>query len=158
MIPLEAEKGLGVQEYKKFGDDAVTAKEYLSKIFYLDKEIEAKIKLADELRSTALKATTMSPDGVHTSTISDPTSDLGIKLDQYSEEINHRVEELVDLKRLVSKQIDQLDKWTHRMVLRERYIHLKKWEEIAVEQNYSYRQTTRLHGEALIEFDKIFEV
>ena len=38
---------------------------------------------------------------------------------------------------------------TARMLLRYRYMDGLKWEEVCVRMNYSWRQTHRLHGEAL---------
>ena len=38
-----------------------------------------------------------------------------------------------------------------RTLLRYRYIECKKWEEICVHMNYSWRQVHRLHAAALIE-------
>lgn len=49
----------------------------------------------------------------------------------------------------IEKAIDGLDT-TARTLMRHRYIDGRKWEEICVLMNYSWRQVHRLHAAALI--------
>ena len=79
-----------------------------------------------------------------------------IKLLKYTDETNNYVDELVDLRIQIADEIMELRNDNYRVVLSERYIQGKKFEEIAVEQNYAYRHITRLHGEALKEFEKLY--
>lgn len=46
---------------------------------------------------------------------------------------------------------------TYNEVLHRRYIEGQTFELIAVEMHYSWRHTIRLHGEALLEVEKIIE-
>lgn len=39
-------------------------------------------------------------------------------------------------------------------ILHRRYIEGKRWEEIAVEMHYTYRNVTYLHGKALLQVSK----
>lgn len=48
----------------------------------------------------------------------------------------------------IEQAIESLDP-TARLLLRCRYLEGLKWEEVCVRLNYSWRQTHRLHGEAL---------
>jgi DNA-directed RNA polymerase specialized sigma24 family protein len=48
----------------------------------------------------------------------------------------------------IEKAIEPLEP-TARMLLRYRYLDGLKWEEVCCRLNYSWRQTHRLHGEAL---------
>ena len=41
-------------------------------------------------------------------------------------------------------------------VLKYRYLEHLQWEEIAVKMNYSYRGVTKIHGKALLTFEKVF--
>lgn len=45
--------------------------------------------------------------------------------------------------------ISSLDDFQMRLIMEDRYLALKKWEEIAVDRHYSYRYVIMLHGEAL---------
>lgn len=74
----------------------------------------------------------------------------------YNDEVNKYLDELVMLKIQIAGEIMGLDKYTHQMVLRERYVRLKKWEDIAEEQCYDERWLFRLHNDALEEFKKAY--
>ncbi|HJB78231.1 MAG TPA: DUF1492 domain-containing protein [Candidatus Nosocomiicoccus stercorigallinarum] len=80
--------------------------------------------------------------------------DKYMKFIEVSEDINEQVDKIFDLRLRVSNEIDRLEKPEHRIILRMRYINLKTFEEIAVKMNYDIRQVTRLHGNALQEFEK----
>ena len=135
----------------------MTAKKYLLQIYNLDKEINSKQSERDEIMSTLLKAVDTSAEPLfNTGTVSDPTGNTVMKLMEYNDRTNERIDRLVDLKIQISGEIDQLENGNHRMVLRERYINNKKWEEIAVEQNYAIRYIYKLHGFALNEFEEVF--
>lgn len=56
----------------------------------------------------------------------------------------------------IEKAIDALDPMA-RMLLRYRYISGLSWEEVCVKMNYSWRQTHRLHGEALNKLRELEE-
>ena len=50
----------------------------------------------------------------------------------------------------VERCINELECDRERKVLFLRYVRLKKWEEICVEVGYSWKQTHRIHGRALV--------
>lgn len=134
----------------------MTPREYFQQIFKLDKEINSIINERDELMSTLTKATRITHDPIYTNQVSSPTENTVIKLIEYNDITNKYIDELVDLKIQISKEIMQLENKNHRLILRERYICSKKWELIAVEQNYDLSWVTRLHGRALQEFEEVF--
>ena len=54
------------------------------------------------------------------------------------------------LKIEIKGHIDTLANPVHRLIMAERYVNLKSWEQIAVDCSYSYKYlTNRLHSEAL---------
>jgi DNA-directed RNA polymerase specialized sigma24 family protein len=59
------------------------------------------------------------------------------------------IDDLVDLGREIKEIISQVDDEILRELLMHRYIEGKKFEEIAVGMNYSWRQIHRLHTRAL---------
>ena len=66
------------------------------------------------------------------------------------QEINETIMEARDIKAEIEKVIDEVDNGVYRTLLRLRYIHLKKWEWIAVEMNYDYYHVRKyLHTKAL---------
>jgi DNA-directed RNA polymerase specialized sigma subunit len=56
-----------------------------------------------------------------------------------------RITELIK----IEKAIDNVQDAVCRRVLRLRYIDGKQWEEVAVQMNYSWAQTHRIHSDAL---------
>ena len=53
--------------------------------------------------------------------------------------------------------IDKLENPRYIQVLYKRYLQNKRWENIAVELDRDLRQIYRMHGEALVELQKICE-
>lgn len=60
--------------------------------------------------------------------------------------------ERVQLQSEIVEKIEALEDEAERAVLDYRYIRGLQWEEIAVKMNYSYRNITRIHGRALLNF------
>lgn len=131
----------------------MTAKEYLSQVRFVDRLVDSKLEQLTRLKESATKAT---------STISDmPRSDSSdlqsmettiIKLIDMEREINADIDRLVDLKRATTIAIAALKNMEQRLVLEQRYLCYKSWEQIAADMCYSVRHVTRLHGEALKNF------
>lgn len=51
----------------------------------------------------------------------------------------------------------QLEDGRFRAVLTERYLNNKRWEQIAVDMNYTYRNVIKIHGKALQQFEIQFK-
>lgn len=134
----------------------MTPKQYFDQIFKLDDEIESKRNERKAVRDTVLGATTWEEAPAFSNQFNSTTENMVLKLDDYSDEINRLIDELVDLKMQLSTEIDQLEDRRYRIVLRERYIRCKSWAEIAIEQSYDKRYIYELHGYALSEFEKEF--
>lgn len=116
------------------------AKEYLEQVRNMSKRVDSKLRERERMLSRV--------EGVEL------TDELELKLRKYDEEVNDYVDELLGLQVKIADEIMQLDKYTHQMVLRERYLHNKKWEEIADEQHYDISYLHKLHRQALGELEK----
>ena len=130
------------------------AKYLLQKIAFLDAEINSLIREHESVKSTLLKATDYSNEPVAT-TKRNTSEDKLIKLADKSSEIDSKVDELVDFKITMGDYISQLEDERHRVILRERYINGLSFREIAKIVGYTERHLHRIHGEALVEFQKI---
>ena len=124
-------------------------KEYLNQIRYIDQEINAHLEEKKRLRQAIELKTTSYNDNKVQETNSSSYDDKYIKYVDMADVINNKIDDLVDLKMKVSSEIDKLDKAEHRLLLRQRYINLKSFEEIAVFMCYDIRQIHRIHGNAL---------
>lgn len=134
----------------------MTAKSYLNQIRIIDQDIQSRIEEKQRLYATLIGSPSITHDVVQSSK-TDAYDERYMKIIEAGEEIDKRIDKLVDKKIEASRKIDELGKEnnTSMVILRERYINLKTWEQIACQMNYSIRHINRLHGEALDQFDKV---
>ena len=129
----------------------MTAKEYLSRGLGLDKEIEALLeakRLAYDRCTSATAQTDRIPGGTITNNVLDSYT-------EFSDEIDRQVKELNQIKTDISRTIHQVPNQKLRRVLIDRYLNLKKFEQIALDTPVDYRWLMRLHKRALMEVDKL---
>lgn len=80
-------------------------------------------------------------------------SDYIVGLSEVESKLIKLKAERFQLQREIVEKIEALEDETERAVLDYRYIRGLQWEEIAVKMNYSYRNVTRIHGRALLNFN-----
>jgi len=71
------------------------------------------------------------------------------KIMELESEIDTEIDEYIKVKTEVKSAVSMVKNGTYREVLDRRYIRGQKFEEIAVEMNYTYRNVCYLHGKAL---------
>lgn len=136
----------------------MNAKEYLGQV----KMIEARIK---NLRrdKEGVKAMLYSLGGagggerVQSSRNNDKFGTLYGRIDEMEREIDAQITDFVLFKLKVSKEINELQNDKYMTVLNCRYIHFMSWEKIAEDAfdvQYSVRYILKVHGLALLEFQK----
>lgn len=129
----------------------MTVKSWLNRAKRLDEEIDT---LMDLKRTTSERLTTIvqnyNSDGSQSS--KDPH-----KFDRLAEidgEIDRKIQELTNVRQEIFDTISKVEDSRYRQILLGRYIAHWTWERIAVSINYSYKQTIRLHGYALIAVEQ----
>ena len=98
----------------------------------------------------------MNEDKVQTSQGNDILGNSVAKIIDLENEINKAIDAYVNKKEQIISQIDSIQDIMEYQVLFSRYIEFKTFEQIAVDNNYSVRQILRIHGNALVEFEKKF--
>lgn len=123
----------------------------LSKVYYIDKEIQALTEIRDSLEKDAvfLRAVDYSKDRVSSAASRGSVEDTAIRIADAQGRVTGKIDELIEAKQRAMKIIEGLPEGPHKAVMYNRYILLKTWESIAVDLNYSYRHVLRLHGDAL---------
>lgn len=135
----------------------MNVKEYLLQIKRVNCLIELKQKEIESLHAAlGYKAVSYDAERVQGGKKTDKT-DLICKIIDYEHEIICFIDNLIDLKKRISEELNKLDNEELIKLLYLRYFEFKSWEEIAINMNYSYRWILRLHGKALFEFDKIIQ-
>ena len=135
--------------------EIMTAKEYLRQYEYAT----LRAKRCREQYETALEkidaiGSTLGTDGMpHGSGVSRKTEDLAIKLGEAAQRYLDAEQEAFDVKERVYSIIADID-GTEGEILYERYINLRRWEDICVLVHLSWRQTHRLHRKGLQMVEK----
>lgn len=132
----------------------MTAKQFLNRARRIDREISQLIELKQHTRDRLTNITqTLAADIVSGS----PDPHKFDKLAELENDINDKIDELVEVKREIFLVIQQVPSRTHRLVLMSYYLDMNTWEQTAVNMNYSWRQTMRIHGLALVEVEKLLQ-
>ena len=128
----------------------MTAKEYLSQAYRIDQRINSKLEQVMSLREQAEKATaTINPMPRPASPNQQSMEATLVKLFSLESEINDDIDTLVDLKRDIVRRIKRLNNPEQELLLEQRYLCFKRWEQIAVDMEYSTQHVFRLHDLAL---------
>ena len=127
----------------------MTPKEYLNR--YKDAVVLVE-QLNKELKGLQYEAEAIgiSLDGMpHGTNVSDKTGNYAAKIaDMVIEVIEQRTEALA-VRSEIWRTVGRIKNTDARRVIYERYLGLKRFEEIAVDMNYGIRNIYRLHGEGL---------
>ena len=135
----------------------MTAKEYLKQMWWLDREINEKIKEMDYLKTKAEGCSAPAISGTPRQTVArDRLSDLVIKIVDLQTYINMQTDKLIDLRSRITKQICRMKRQEYRVILSCRYLRCMKWNEIEKELSYERRNLMRIHDRAVAEFEAIY--
>lgn len=130
----------------------MNAKQFLSRGRWIEREITSLIRTRDETRDR-LTHITQNYDGDGAQTTKDPH-----KFDSLVE-LEDKIDELIDrlyaTKTEILGVIDRLEDRREFLALKVYYIDMKTWEEVAVEMNYTWRQTMRIRKAALLHVEEI---
>ena len=130
----------------------MTAKQFLSRGRWIEREITSLIRTRDET-SDRLTHITQNYDGDGAQTTKDPH-----KFDSLVE-LEDKIDELIDrlyaTKTEILGVIDRLEDRREFLALKVYYIDMKTWEEVCVELHYSWRQTMYIRKQAIKHVDEI---
>lgn len=133
----------------------MTAKEYLRQYKLMTARIRNREHDLAELREER-ESISINLDGMpHGTSLSDKTARLAAQLADAEEEIIELRSEAWSIRMEIVRTLNRIQTPEYNTLLYLRYIEGKTWEQIAVEMHYTFRHTTRLHGDALREVDAI---
>lgn len=129
------------------------AKEYFAQIRKTDRLIQRLTDTVNTLRSgLTSQSYELKPDKVQTSGAKDTLGETVVKIIALEDDINARIDELVDLKGDALNRISNVSDKDQQNILIARYVSGEKWERIAVDLNFSIAQVYRIHEAALLDF------
>lgn len=130
----------------------MTAKQWLARGRWIEREITSLMKTRDETRDRLLHITqSYDSDGAQTS--KDPHKfDALLELE---DKLDDMIDKLYQTKNEILAVIDRLEDSRERIALKTYYIDMKTWEEVCVELHYSWRQTMYIKKRALKNAEKV---
>lgn len=128
----------------------MTAKEYLSRAYNIDKRIEANYEEIQRLRAIAERATSTYSAVRVSGTDRRSKLEFAIeRIDELERKILDDTNDLVTVRRDIRDAINHIAAPEQRQLLQLRYLNGKRWEEIATTMNYSLRRVHSIHSKAL---------
>lgn len=133
----------------------MVTKEYLGQLERLDKMIQNKLSEIYQLKTMACSVTVSNDsERVQTSADKDRLGNTIAKIVDLEKETDKLIDSFIDKRNHIIEQIDGIKDVNMYHVLSSRYVSKKTFDEIAAEMNYSRMQINRIHGKALLEFEK----
>lgn len=133
----------------------MTAKDYLSRAYHIDREIDMLIRerqrAFDRVCSTVGDA---AGDRVQTSKKNNQ-EDWSVAYIDYTRRIDDRTDDLWTVKGEIFDAINRVENNTYRQLLICRYIEFMTWERVAVALDITFQWAHVLHKRALKCMDKI---
>lgn len=135
----------------------MTTKQYLNQIDRINRMVNNKLAEIYQLKTMVCSiSVSANEDKVKSSSDKDKLGSAVAKIVDLENEINKAIDIYVDKKERIVSQIDSIKDIMEYQVLFSRYIEHKTFEQIAEDNDYSVRQILRIHGNALVEFEKKF--
>ena len=130
----------------------MTAKQFLSRGRWIEREISALMRTRDETRDR-LTHITQSYDGDGAQSTKDPHKfDALVELEY---KLDERIDELCAVKTEILDTICKLEDSRERLALQLYYIDMKSWEQVAVELHYAWQQTMRIRKSAIAHVEEL---
>lgn len=135
----------------------LSAKEYLKQLEVLDMQINEDVLLLSELKeqATCTGSFDYSKVRVQTSAVGDRLCNDVARYADFDEHINREVDQFVDAKNQIIREIRELRKKNYIQVLYKVYVQYKSVKVAAQEMRKSYSHTQELHRQALKAFETI---
>ena len=132
-------------------------KEYLKQVFRIEKHIENLITERKNILTLLEKCTSVTAgyesdgtkSGTHANNAENNIVNYISALQGYESKLRTQITEMLIAKEKLKQIIENVPNYEHRQILYKRYICFQKWEQIAVDMNWSIRQVYKLHGRAL---------
>ena len=137
----------------------LTAREYLEQLAALDTNINQNIERLSEMKTNAscIGAIEYSKGRVQTSLSGDKLCNDVIRYVSFEEQINAEIDQFVDAKEQIIKEIRGLRVNNYIQVLFKVYVQFKSIKVAASEMNMSYPYVREVHRKALDLFEQTYK-
>lgn len=132
-------------------------KQYLGQIERLDMMIQNKLSEIYQLKTMACSVTVSnSEDRIQKTSDKDKLGSTVAKIVDLEKETDELVDQFIQKRKHIIKQIDDMKNIDYYHILSMRYVSRNTFEDIAEKTSWSIRKVFSLHGEALLEFEKLY--
>ena len=134
------------------------AREFLSRAWKIETQIQSRAEQIERLRSLACRVTPQY-GGTGGSRFRNVTAmeDTIVRITEAEEKLNRKIDELVTAKLEAAEVIDQVRDVTLRLLLEKRYLLFHSWEDVADEMAYTRRWILKKHADALDAVQRILD-
>ena len=128
----------------------MTVRDYFENAYKIDQRINSMIERiqAFEGLATNISSTISSMPGSGNRNIH-KMENLLVKVADLQNEVQEELEQLIDMKVEITHLINKLENREQQLILEQRYLCMKTWEQIAVDLGYNARHIRRLRDEAI---------
>lgn len=127
-------------------------KKYLNQYLAAKRKAVLILEQIEELHSSQTSPVGLG-DGMPKGNMKSDLSGYMAKLDELLRELDAEREIQMIVYKEIRQAINAMQDATEQEILTRRYTLGQSWEKIAVEMGYSYRHTTKKHGQALKNFE-----
>ena len=128
----------------------MTAKEYLSQAYKIKNILNANRSRINDLCDLAEFLETLQQiDNIAGDQLSGQTNDVITALRNTCSEVHSDIKRLLEIQEEIISVIHAVECYDCKVILYERYVNFKRWDEIAGTVNYSLRYVHKLHGKGL---------
>lgn len=128
-------------------------KAYLDKALYIQMMIRSKREQIEILKEQCEILSSEFGEKVQTSKNKNNHSDLIVKILELKDDYKSQLDELLTIKKNISKLISNIQDPKIKVILEQRYINAKSFPEIALFTSYSLKHVHRLHTEGLSKLE-----
>ena len=136
----------------------MTAKEYLSQAYRLNRLANTKMEQIENLRAISEKVTSSySAEQVSHSRNVTSMEDTIVRIVAAQDDLNRQLNEIVRLQVEISALIDKVQNVNYSQILTKRYLRFMPWNKIASDMGYSRRWVLQKHTQALEIVEKLLK-
>jgi hypothetical protein len=135
--------------------DHMALRNYFKQVFTLDRQITSNRQTLAWLRDCrdSISATT-NITGVRSGFTVDKVADNAIRAADLETAIQFDIQSLINVKAACRDMIAMLHNPKYRLILTERYINVKRWEDVASDNYYSWAAVHKMHARAMYELEQ----
>ena len=142
----------------RFLAESPRASIFLGQAFRLELQVQTKLQQIADLRVLASHVTSFTGNEPvsHTRDVTGMQNTIA-KILEEEENLNARIDRLVDAKREIREVIDCVEDVTLRLILEKRHLLFQQWDEIAIDLGISSRWAKDRHRKALKAVESVLE-